>query len=140
MTGPGFTDAEVAITSAFAAEWTATDAAAIHWPNEAGFVPPIDAPWVRLAIQWGSTGQRVALGPRMDRYSGQVVAQCFVPLGLGNGACTALCDAAASIFRPGRVIHAGGRIKFLTGGMPVVGGDGRWWQQNATCPFLRDRT
>lgn len=112
----------------------------VHYPN-APFEPPSGAPWARLTILPGE-GQRMSLGggaSRLRRWVGVVTIQVFVPLGTGDAAITALCDAAALLLDETKLL-ASGPIRFGTPSMRVIGRDGSWWQQNVSCPFDRDRS
>lgn len=115
------------------------DLTPIEWPNQEPFEPIADHSWVRFSVLSGPA-RRLNLGtPPVWRRTGQVIIQCFVPNGAGDGPAMALADKAANIFRDVSVQLNGGNIRFQAPTVREVGTSGLiWYQTNAVIPWQRD--
>ena len=110
------------------ATWTTTP---IVWPN----TPPLTAsnvPWVRFtAIAFARIWPTTPAGTKrvMD---GEVIVQCFVPSGSGDGVAATLADAIGTLFNK----YAADGVQCHEPKAPVVVGDvGGWYQINAIIPW-----
>ena len=116
------------VLSSRMATWTTTP---ISWPNTAPLTAS-NAPWVRFSvIPFHRTWPTTPAGTKrvMD---GEVVVQCFVPSGSGDGAAATLADSAGSHFSN----HSASGVQCHEPKAPVVVGDmDGWYQINAIIPW-----
>lgn len=117
-----------AILAARMATWTTTP---ICWPNTAPLTAS-NSPWVRFAvIPFSRTWPTVPAGTKrvMD---GEVVVQCFVPSGSGDGTAATLADSIGTLFSK----YAASGVQCHEPKAPVVVGDmDGWYQINAIIPW-----
>lgn len=96
--------------------------------------------WIRLAIRElpPLTTTHGAVGQRLTRQRGRVIAQVFAPIGTVDSALPALELALAfrDLFH-GRSLGAD-PIHFEAAAPTRIGAEGGWYQVNVTIPFAYD--
>lgn len=113
----------------------------IKFPNVA-FAQPPNAAWVSLSIRWGES-QQASIGPvtrRLERHSGVVVVQVFVPKNSGEKALSEHLDFAASLFRMDTQLDStnGVEITYQTPYRTYRGEEKELRQENLIVPFTVD--
>ena len=124
--------AQQALENRMSALWTATP---LQYDNTK-FVPPVNAPWVRMAILDGDSSQ-ISLGGsnRTVRAVGLLTFQIFSPAASGGRISSRLVDQLTALWR---MVTVGG-ILFRTPSVTRVGDAGNgWYQVNVSIPFQRD--
>lgn len=113
----------------------------IAWDNvqQQNIPPDPPVPWVRVTVQ-PAIGSQVALGTRIERTSGSIIVQGFVPQGTATAGSDDLVDAVAARLRLRRIPITGGRsVRTRAATINRVGNDGEgWYQQNVVVPFQFD--
>ncbi|HEY7822452.1 MAG TPA: phage tail terminator-like protein [Acidimicrobiia bacterium] len=128
--------AHSAIRQRFETVWASRTPA--QMPN-VKFDAPDDAAWVRLTIvqaaaNWASYGDP---GNNVERNTGQVTVQIFVPSGTGEGLALEYADVVKGMFRDWRDASSG--LRFLVPPYArQIGVDGKWYQINVVAPFQFD--
>ena len=99
------------------------------------FTPPVDNLWCRLSIRFGVSRQ-ISFSATVSRfrYPGVIIAQLFLPIGLGDGLLTEMADNINDSFRSK---DAGGVI-YWTPYINSIGVFEGFWQENVTIPFQAD--
>lgn len=105
----------------------------IKWDNDA-FQHSANTPFVAFSVRWG-IGQQVSIGPagrRLERHSGTIVIQVFVPKNLGGKALGEHCDFAASLMRMQTLLDqtAGVEVEIRSPQRIFVGESGEFRQEN----------
>lgn len=124
-----------AVTDRWTAQWSNTTPTAYE---NTPYSPAGDAPWVRVVVREGGASQ-VSLGfpQTLDRHTGIVYIQVFVPAGQGEDRARWLADRAAAVFRKVDVAASPGNLTFRVPYVytaDIAGDD--WWQVNVACPFI----
>ena len=114
----------------FVTSWGATSA--YTFGNEK-YTPPVDLPWVRLAMQHqtGSQDSLGGVGIRKFSRQGLVTIQVFVPQDSGMAAMDTLVTAARAIFEGATI----GTIRFTSASVQEIGPSDGWYQTNVDIEF-----
>lgn len=135
-----FLNAEKTIKQLWQAEWIGTPT---FYDNDTATTTTDNSPWVRLSIREG-LGSQISLGlPSLDRHSGVVFVNIFVPLNEGSERARWLADKVARVFRKKSINYGEGSLVF---DVPyIIGADTDaddvntgWWQLTVLCPYTFD--
>lgn len=128
--------AHSAIRVRFATQWGATTPSQMPGVK---FDAPDDEAWVRLNIDpagasWASMGDP---DNNVERNTGLVTVQVFVPSGEGEGQALELADQVRSVFRSWTDVTS--RVRFRVPPFArKIGTEGKWHQINVVAPFEFD--
>jgi hypothetical protein len=77
----------------------------VIYDNQPGEQPPLEGPWIRLAVRPSRLEQVAFPGPSVRRLlgSGRIEIQVYVPTATGTAELTRLVDAVIPIFRDWKV-------------------------------------
>ena len=134
-------DERAAIEGRFQAQWALTAHSAVPVIYENGpEKPPSDDAHAMLYILNGA-GQQVSLGTSpVDRYSGVIVVQLFVPKQEGTVEIRQMADAVETIFKRKQFASgAGGSIRCRLAEAGTVPNPGYFHQMNVSIPYQRDQ-
>lgn len=122
-----------AVHAHFSSQWGGTTV--IQHENTL-FVPPNNAPWVRLNIVTANTSQ-ISVGPvSLDRTNGYVQATVFSPIQQGHERRDFIVDQLLPIFRKIRV----GGAQFMTPSVAIDVEIGEpWCMASVKWPFWLDQ-
>ena len=110
--------------------WTSTK---YTFENER-FDTPSEEAWCRVSIREG-TGDFLTIGPSsIDRHTGLVYIQVFVPVFEGDTRGRILADLAAGRFRKKKSSNVTFKVPYFD----VVGIKDGWWCINVICPYFLD--
>lgn len=116
--------------------WTATSLTSIDYGNNESFDPVGKTAWARLTINPSITNN-AEVGTGLQRTTGFITVQCFVPSKTGEAVINQLVDNAVSIFQ--NVNFGGVRCLACTPiNIPVNPDDANWFQKNARTRFTYD--
>ena len=99
------------------------------------FIPVIGTPFCRVVVMQGQA-QIMSIGPTsLDRFTGLLYVQIFVPLGEGDERPKFLADKAREMFRKKHI----GKIRFELPFDNVIGDNGEgWYLINVVVPYIVD--
>lgn len=97
------------------------------------FNPPSSGTWVRVTVVPFDT-ENANIGGTLQRTSGEIVVQCFAPVGSGDKILLDMCDEVKGIFQNAQF---SGVDCYATNFVPV-GESGDWFQFNANTEFKYD--
>lgn len=114
--------------------WSAWTYTGTVFENEK-FVPVIGTPFCRVVVMQGQA-QILSIGsPSLDRFTGLLYVQIFVPVGEGDERPKFLADKAREMFRKKYI----GGISFQLPFDNVVGDNGEgWYLINVVVPYIVD--
>lgn len=107
----------------------------VAWPN-VGFIPVINAPWVRFNINARTRRQiEIGNGQKTYRTPGLVIIQVFTPKNDGDAEAIDLGDQVAAILHN----STGDSVRCKASTVKIIGeGDDDWYQVNVSTPFVYD--
>lgn len=103
--------------------------------------PETEDPYCAIFVRRGA-GNQISLGnsPQLQRWTGIIVVQVFVPADTGTQAAAAYADQIAAVFnRQEFSVSGSGLIRCRVPQTDTVGVRNGWFQMNVTVPYRRDK-